>query len=94
MTSWNLISHMCKTGKFVMAILYWKQWLLCDKTVSEFVHIFDIISLFAVESEEPKIGISGKAYMPYIPDCPGQSRILILCLGVLEIMTLSRKLKK
>ena len=28
--------------------------------VSPFVHIFDIISLFAVELEEPKIGMSGK----------------------------------
>ena len=29
-------------------------------TVSPFVHIFNIISLFAVEFEEPKIGTSGK----------------------------------
>ena len=29
-------------------------------TVSPFVHIFDIISLFAVELEEPNSGISGK----------------------------------
>ena len=29
-------------------------------TVSPFVHICDIISLFAVELEESKIGISGK----------------------------------
>ena len=28
--------------------------------VSPFVHIFDIISLFAAELKEPKIGISGK----------------------------------
>ena len=28
--------------------------------VSTFVHIFDIISLFSAEFEEPKIGISGK----------------------------------
>ena len=28
--------------------------------VSPFVHIFDILSLFAAELEEPKIGISGK----------------------------------
>ena len=41
-----------------MAVLHWKQGLLCDKPVSPFVHIFDTISLFAVESEEPKIGIS------------------------------------
>ena len=29
-------------------------------TVSPFVHIFDMVSLFAVELEEPKIGKSGK----------------------------------
>ena len=29
-------------------------------TLSPFVHIFDIISLFAVELEEPIIGVSGK----------------------------------
>ena len=29
-------------------------------SVSPFVHIFDIISLFPVESEEPKTGLSGK----------------------------------
>ena len=31
MTSLNLISHMCKTRKFVMAILHWKQGSLCDR---------------------------------------------------------------
>ena len=31
--------------------------------VSLFVHIFDFISLFAAELEEPKIGISGKGLM-------------------------------
>ena len=31
--------------------------------VSPFVHIFDIISLFAPELEEPKIGISGKGLL-------------------------------
>ena len=29
-------------------------------TVSSFVHIFDIISLIAIELEEPKTGTSGK----------------------------------
>ena len=33
---------------------------------------------------------SRKAYMPYVPDCPGQSRILILCPGVLENMKFLR----
>ena len=31
-----------------------------QKIVSPFVHIFYIVSLFAAEFEEPKIGISGK----------------------------------
>ena len=34
--------------------------------VSPFVHIFDIISLFAVEFEEPKTGISGKGFIYYL----------------------------
>ena len=35
-------------------------FLLNQIIVSPFVHIFDIISLFAAELEKPKIGISGK----------------------------------
>ena len=35
-------------------------FLLGQIIVSPFVHIFYIISLFAAELEEPKIGISGK----------------------------------
>ena len=35
-------------------------------TVSLFVHIFDIISLFAAELEKPKIGISLKGRYPEI----------------------------
>ena len=35
-------------------------FLLNQKIVSLFVNILDIISLFAAELEEPKIGISGK----------------------------------
>ena len=50
-------------------IAHYKQFLLFPRclllnqiTVSPFVHIFDIISLFAAEFEEPKIGISGKRF--------------------------------
>ena len=32
MTSLNLISYVCETRKFVMAILLWKQGLSCDKS--------------------------------------------------------------
>ena len=35
-------------------------FLLNQKIVSPFVHVFDTISLVAFELEEPKIGISGK----------------------------------
>ena len=41
-------------------LLFPQCFLLNQITVSLFVHIFDIISLFAADSEEPKIGISGK----------------------------------
>ena len=41
-------------------LLFPQNFLLNQIIVSQFVHIFDIISLFAAELEKPKIGISGK----------------------------------
>ena len=41
-------------------ILFPQCFLLNQITVSPLVHIFDIISLFAAEFEESRIGISGK----------------------------------
>ena len=41
-------------------LLFPQCFLINQRTVSPFVHIFDIISLFAAELEKPKIGISGK----------------------------------
>ena len=41
-------------------LLFPQYFQLNQKTVSPFVHIFDIISLFAVELEEPKIRILSK----------------------------------
>ena len=43
-------------------LLFPQCFLLNQITVSPFVHIFDIISLFAAELEEPKTGISGKGF--------------------------------
>ena len=40
--------------------LLFPRFLLNQIIVSPFVHIFDIISLFGAEVEEPKMGISGK----------------------------------
>ena len=47
--------------------------------VSPFVHIFDIIPLFATELEEPKIGISGKglSFIPHYPDLLRPSRNIV-----------------
>ena len=42
-------------------LLFPQCFLLNQIIVSPFVHIFDIISLFPAEFEEPEIGISGKA---------------------------------
>ena len=41
-------------------LLFPQCFLFNQIIVSTFVHIFDIISLFAAEFEEPKIGISSK----------------------------------
>ena len=41
-------------------LLFSKCFLLNQIIESPFVNIFDIISLFAAELEEPQIGISGK----------------------------------
>ena len=41
-------------------LLFPQCFLLNQIIVSLFVHIFDIMSLFAAELEEPNIGISGK----------------------------------
>ena len=41
-------------------LLFPQCFLLNQIIVSPFVNIFDIISLFAAEFEEPKTGVSGK----------------------------------
>ena len=41
-------------------LLFPQCFLLNQIIVSPSVHTFDIISLFAIELEEPKIGIKGK----------------------------------
>ena len=41
-------------------LLFPQCFLLNEIIVSPFVHIFDIMSSFAAELEEPKIGISSK----------------------------------
>ena len=45
-------------------LLFPQCFLLIRKIVSLFVHIFDIISLFPAELEEPKIGMLGKGLKP------------------------------
>ena len=47
-------------------LLFLQCFQLHQITVSQFVHILDIISLFAVELEEPKIYISGKGLKVWI----------------------------
>ena len=45
-------------------LLFPQCFLLNQVTASPFVHILDIISLFAAELEEPKTGLSGKGIVP------------------------------
>ena len=44
-------------------LLFPQCFLFNQATVSQFAHIFDIISLFAVALEDPKIGLWGKWLM-------------------------------
>ena len=46
--------------------LFTQCFLLDQIIVSPFVHIFDIISLFAAEFEKPITGISGKGLKGYV----------------------------
>ena len=41
-------------------LLFPQCFLLNQIIVSPFIHVYDIVSLFAAKFEEPKIGISGK----------------------------------
>ena len=52
--------HCEKRGNNEQFLFFPQCFLLNLITVSPFVHIFDIIHLFAIELEEPKIGISDK----------------------------------
>ena len=47
-------------GRKEQFLFFPQCFLLNQIIISPFVHILDIISLFAAELEEPKIGISGK----------------------------------
>ena len=44
-------------ARYEQFLLFPQCFLLNQITVSPFVHIFDVISLFAVELEQPKIAI-------------------------------------
>ena len=53
------------TGNLTPEFLHFPQCFLLNQIiVSQFVHIFAIISEFATEMEEPKICISGKEFTP------------------------------
>ena len=44
-------------ARYEQFLLFPQRFLLNQKLVSPFVNIYDIISLFAAELEEPKIGM-------------------------------------
>ena len=51
--------EIARNEQFLLFPQYFLLNLLNQTTVSPFVHIFDMTSLFAAEYEESKIGISG-----------------------------------
>ena len=58
-------------------LLFPQCFLPYQISVSPFVHIFDIISLIAVELEESKFGISGKGLLPLDEICSRHSKSLL-----------------
>ena len=61
-------------------LLFPQCFLLNQITVSSFVHIFDIVSLFAAEMEEPKIDISGRGLiLSSRTSCFQQSNLYSIC---------------
>ena len=44
-------------------LLFPQRFQINQITISPFVHLFDIISLYAIDLEQPIIGISGKGLM-------------------------------
>ena len=50
-------------ARYEQFLLFPQCFLLKQISVSPFVHIFDFISLFAVELEDSKIGLSGNGLM-------------------------------
>ena len=59
-TAFEIIVGKGEIARNEQFLLFPQCFLLNRIIVSPLVHIFDILSLFAAESEEPKIGISGK----------------------------------
>ena len=70
-------------ARYEQILLFPKCFLLNQIIVSPFVHIYDIISLFAAEFEKPKIGISGKSIkFLYLPFNPFPKKPVFTCLGL------------
>ena len=51
-------------ARYEQFLLFPQRFLLNKITVSPLVHIFAIIFLFSAELEEPKVGLSGKGFIP------------------------------
>ena len=58
-------------------LLFPQCFLLYQISVSPFIHIFDIISLFAVELEDSKIGKSGKKLKTFADDKVDVAQMMI-----------------
>ena len=65
-------------------LLFPQYFLLNQITVSPFVHIFDIKSVFAAKFEEPKLGISGKGLRHF----PEGGRVFIVLIKVKSLQHL------
>ena len=60
----NIVGNL-EIARNIPFLLFPQYFLLNQISVSLFVHIFDIMSLFAAESEEPKTGMRWRVNSTY-----------------------------
>ena len=75
-TAFENIVGKCEIARYKQFLLFPQCFKVSQIALSPFFHIFDIMSLFAVDLEEPKIGISAngltcfQGYRRHINICP------------------------
>ena len=76
-----LLKTLCEKQKLLVTsnFFFSRNVFYSIRFFPQFVHIFDIISLFAAELEEPKIGVRGKELIKILSQHVTHDRSYIIC---------------